>query len=109
MIFIVWDDYRKWRQLLGRHKETFNSVNTESAIFSDIGHFDFIVIGAGSAGCVVASRLSEISDWKVLLLEAGTYRDDTITGIPGLWVADSFSKYNWGYESVPQKNAGFGK
>lgn len=71
---------------------------------SECGEYDFVIIGAGTAGCVLANRLSERPEWNVLLLEAGSYADDDLTGIPGLWVVDSFSKFNWGFKSVPQEN-----
>lgn len=38
---------------------------------SDGERFDFVIVGAGTAGCVVANRLSEIIEWNILLIEAG--------------------------------------
>lgn len=74
----------------------------------DYGTYDFIIVGAGSSGSVVASRLSEIEKWKILLLEAGDM-DDDLTAIPYVCGVLQFSDRNWGYNTVPQKNGCFGE
>ena len=66
--------------------------------------YDFIVIGGGSAGSVMANRLSEISSWKVLLLEAGG--DETIfSDIPGAVTYLQLTDIDWQYKTVPQSGA----
>ncbi|GAB0093757.1 hypothetical protein DMENIID0001_089320 [Sergentomyia squamirostris] len=67
--------------------------------------YDFIVVGAGSGGSVVASRLSENPKWKVLLLEAGA--DPPIeTEIPGLVFDTIKTKYDWQYYTEKSDKAG---
>ncbi|KAK9496926.1 hypothetical protein O3M35_012875 [Rhynocoris fuscipes] len=66
--------------------------------------FDFIIVGAGSAGCVLANRLSANPDWSVLLIEAGgdeTYLTDT----PALHNALFNTEVDWNYTTVRQKRA----
>ena len=67
--------------------------------------FDFIVVGAGSAGSVVAGRLAE-NGHQVLLVEAGPPANWFMT-IP--YICASFQKtpYDWQYKSVPQKHGEF--
>ncbi|CAH1643572.1 unnamed protein product [Spodoptera littoralis] len=66
--------------------------------------FDFIVIGAGSAGSVVANRLTEVPQWKVLLIEAGG-NENFFSDIPIFAPFLSLTGMNWGYSSMPEPRA----
>ncbi|XP_023939067.2 glucose dehydrogenase [FAD, quinone] [Bicyclus anynana] len=66
--------------------------------------YDFIVVGAGSAGCVVANRLSEVPQWKVLLLESGG-NENYFSDIPIFAPFLSITPMNWGYTSEPEQKA----
>ncbi|XP_052740387.1 glucose dehydrogenase [FAD, quinone]-like [Bicyclus anynana] len=72
----------------------------------DLETFDFIIVGAGSAGSVVANRLSEVSHWNVLLLEAGP-KPPFETEIPWLYRTLARTRYDWHYvtknDGVKQK------
>ncbi|XP_055296035.1 glucose dehydrogenase [FAD, quinone]-like isoform X2 [Sitodiplosis mosellana] len=68
----------------------------ETALKND--EYDFVVIGSGSSGAVVASRLSEIEDWKVLLLEAGG-TPPLESEIPGFQYTMLNSEYDWQFRT----------
>jgi choline dehydrogenase len=65
--------------------------------------FDYVVIGAGSAGSVVASRLSEDPAARVLVLEAGGAEVPPDVAVPALWYKQLGSAIDWKYQSVPQE------
>jgi choline dehydrogenase len=65
--------------------------------------YDYIIVGAGSAGCVVANRLSEGGNRSVLLLEAGPRDGSIIMRMPAaLGLPLESTRFNWGYKSEPE-------
>jgi choline dehydrogenase len=68
--------------------------------------YDYIIVGAGSAGCVLASRLSENPDARVLLLEAGPPDVADEIHMPAAVNLLFKSAYDWDYRTTPQDRAG---
>ncbi|XP_058801852.1 glucose dehydrogenase [FAD, quinone]-like isoform X2 [Phymastichus coffea] len=67
-------------------------------------YYDFIVVGGGSAGAVVASRLSEVPEWKVLLIEAGP-DEPPGADVPSMVAMFLGTEIDWQYRTVNEKNA----
>ena len=66
-------------------------------------HYDYVVVGAGSAGCVLANRLSEDPDVSVLLLEAGPADRSIFIHMPAAFSYPlANDKFNWYYHSEPE-------
>ena len=66
--------------------------------------FDYIIIGAGPAGCVLANRLTEDPDVRVLLLEAGGGDWNPLFHMPAGFAKMTKGVASWGWETVPQKH-----
>ena len=70
--------------------------------------FDYVIVGGGSAGCVLAARLSEDPGVKVCLLEAGGAGTNWAVKIPlGIMFTVPWPFINWGFKTVPQPELNF--
>lgn len=69
-----------------------------------VSEADYIIVGAGSAGCALAARLSEDPSVSVLLLEAGPRDDKLELHVPAAFSTLFRSRYDWNYDTVPQKH-----
>ena len=68
--------------------------------------YHYIVVGGGTAGCVIAARLSEQPDARVLLLEAGSAERTRAMTVPNAWPQNLGSAAEWGNRTAPQADAG---
>jgi 4-pyridoxate dehydrogenase len=88
------------------HREQDPGRVTRGAM-NRIETFDYVVVGGGSAGCVLAARLSEDRDTRVLLLEAGERDRHPYIQIPlGVGQIRQKGLFDWGYVSEPQPELG---
>lgn len=81
--------------------------NSPIFFLSDAEEFDFVIVGGGSSGAVIANRLSQIPEWKVLLLESGA-PESKITQIPAMHRTLQTTPYNWWFTTVPQNKSCLG-
>lgn len=78
-----------------------SSIYPKDTTFSDmLPEYDFVVVGAGSAGSIIASRLSENPNWKVLLLEAGG-DPPPASDIPRIYYDLQEKEADWAYLTEP--------
>ncbi len=68
--------------------------------------FDYIIVGAGSAGCVLAARLSEDANARVLLLEAGGSNRNLAVKIPAAFNKLFRTERDWAFSTAPEPNMG---
>lgn len=69
------------------------------------GGYDYVIIGGGSAGCVLANRLSEMDGAQILLIEAGGRDTNPYIHMPVGFAKMTQGPLTWGFNTVPQKNA----
>ncbi|KPM10516.1 glucose dehydrogenase-like protein 3 [Sarcoptes scabiei] len=89
--------------LISLQRQSLHNSNVNRTQFEQI--YDFIVVGSGSSGSVVANRLASRPNQKVLLLEAGGPQT-VVTDTPGLTSTLVDSEFDWKYRTVPQTEIG---
>ncbi|XP_048519075.1 uncharacterized GMC-type oxidoreductase Mb1310 [Dendroctonus ponderosae] len=83
------------------NNERFYQKNQYSDEPCEDGEFDFIIVGTGSAGGVLANRLTEVENFTVLALEAGGETPE-LSDMLGVNIYLHRTQYNWGYNTTPQ-------
>jgi choline dehydrogenase len=79
------------------------AVSSSNKTPIDLGSYDYVIIGAGSAGCVLANRLGEDPKARILVLEAGGSDRSIYVQMPtALSIPMNTSRFNWGMKTEPE-------
>jgi len=97
--------FRSFNRLTRYHTNHGKTNFVTNSLIKNEELFDYIIVGGGSAGCVLASRLSENPQNKVLLLEAGPVDNHLFIYVPAAFIKLFESPYAFNYYSEPQKQA----
>ncbi|KAF5308863.1 hypothetical protein FQR65_LT00563 [Abscondita terminalis] len=95
------------RALVYDRPQNAYSYMPNSPTILDGGEYDYIIVGAGSAGSVIANRLSENQNRTVLILEAGEHGND-FTDIPSIDMYLQGLEFNWAFNTTPQYHSCLG-
>jgi len=78
-------------------------INRPLRMASSLSEFDYVIVGGGTSGLVIASRLSENPDLQVLVIEAGEdHVNDPRVSMPAGWPALLGSDCDWNFGTIPQ-------
>ena len=70
------------------------------------GDWDYVIVGAGAAGALLADRLTASGRARVLLMEAGPSGRSLALGLPVGWISVAYGKaFNWGFRTTPEGEA----
>jgi choline dehydrogenase-like flavoprotein len=72
-----------------------------------LDEYDFIIVGSGPGGCVLANRLTEIKKWNVLVIEAGKV-ETFMQNVPLLAINNQNTQFDWVFKAEPQDGACLG-
>ncbi|TPX33922.1 hypothetical protein SmJEL517_g03364 [Synchytrium microbalum] len=85
-------------------KKTFSNSPFTIGVENGCQEFDYVIVGGGSAGCIIAARLAEDENVTVCLIEAGAdHKDKPAVNVPGMALLTWNSQIDWGYTTKDQK------
>lgn len=101
------DQFQKQPNVDSINSDILHEIRGQYKAKNILNQYDFVIVGSSPSGCVLANRLSENPEWKVLLIEAGE-RENLFVKIPVFAAYLQSTSYNWGYTAERQNYSCWG-